>query len=74
MTASKWHCDARNVMGNPFILTIDDSRGEFAMQLGVDGAPETYVVDEHGMIRLSSILAIWIVKRGLPKSNQNLMN
>ena len=26
-------------MGNPFILTIDDSRGEFAMQLGVDGAP-----------------------------------
>ena len=30
-------------MGNPFILTIDDSRGEFAMQLGVDGAPETYV-------------------------------
>ncbi len=25
-------------MGNPFILTIDDSRGEFAMQLGVDGA------------------------------------
>ena len=38
-------------MGNPFILTIDDSRGEFAMQLGVDGAPETYVVDEHGMIR-----------------------
>ena len=38
-------------MGNPFILTIDDSRGEFAMQLGVDGAPETYVIDEHGMIR-----------------------
>lgn len=21
------------------------------MQLGVDGAPETYIVDEHGMIR-----------------------
>jgi len=38
-------------MGNPFILTIDDSRGEFAIQLGVDGAPETYIVDEHGMIR-----------------------
>ena len=38
-------------MGNPFILTIDDSHGEFAMQLGVDGAPETYIVDEHGMIR-----------------------
>ena len=31
------------------LLTI--AVGEFAMQLGVDGAPETYVVDEHGMIR-----------------------
>ena len=60
-------------MGNPFILTIDDSRGEFAMQLGVDGAPETYVVDEHGMIRYV-ILAIWIAKRGSMRSNQNLMN
>ena len=58
-------------MGNPFILTIDDSRGEFAMQLGVDGAPETYVIDEHGMI-LIVILAIWIAKHGSLRSNQKL--
>ncbi|MDU8923666.1 DsbE family thiol:disulfide interchange protein [Pasteurellaceae bacterium LIM206] len=38
-------------MGNPFVLTIDDSQGKFAMQLGVDGAPETYVVDGYGVIR-----------------------
>lgn len=38
-------------MGNPFILTINDNHGELALKLGVDGAPETYLVDEHGVIR-----------------------
>lgn len=38
-------------MGNPFILTIDDSHGELGLKLGVDGAPETYLVDENGVIR-----------------------
>ncbi|WP_044469718.1 DsbE family thiol:disulfide interchange protein [Mannheimia massilioguelmaensis] len=37
--------------GNPFIMNIDDSRGELAMKLGVDGAPETYLIDENGVIR-----------------------
>ena len=37
--------------GNPFLLVVDDSQGKLAMQLGVDGAPETYLVDEHGVIR-----------------------
>ncbi|WP_439243071.1 DsbE family thiol:disulfide interchange protein [Lonepinella sp. BR2474] len=37
--------------GNPFVLNINDSQGKLAMQLGVDGAPETYVVDKHGIIR-----------------------
>ncbi|MDG2947433.1 DsbE family thiol:disulfide interchange protein [Bisgaard Taxon 10/6] len=37
--------------GNPFLFNIDDSRGKLAMQLGVDGAPETYVVDKYGVIR-----------------------
>ncbi len=32
-------------MGNPFVLTIDDSHGELGLKLGVDGAPETYLVD-----------------------------
>lgn len=38
-------------MGNPFIFSINDSHGELALKLGVDGAPETYLVDEHGIIR-----------------------
>ncbi|OOF80267.1 DsbE family thiol:disulfide interchange protein [Rodentibacter caecimuris] len=38
-------------MGNPFLFTIDDSHGELALKLGVDGAPETYLVDMHGVIR-----------------------
>jgi len=37
--------------GNPFLFSIDDSRGSLAMQLGVDGAPETYIVDKYGVIR-----------------------
>lgn len=38
-------------MGDPFVFSINDSRGEFAMKLGVDGAPETYLIDEFGVIR-----------------------
>ena len=38
-------------MGNPFVFTIDDSQGELGLKLGVDGAPETYLVDENGVIR-----------------------
>ncbi|AFI87672.1 disulfide bond formation protein DsbE [Aggregatibacter actinomycetemcomitans] len=38
-------------MGNPYALVIDDSRGELALKLGVDGAPETYLVDADGIIR-----------------------
>ncbi len=38
-------------MGNPFVFTIDDSHGELGLKLGVDGAPETYLVDENGVIR-----------------------
>lgn len=37
--------------GDPFVFSIDDSQGKLAMQLGVDGAPETYVVDKYGVIR-----------------------
>ncbi|WP_373100932.1 MULTISPECIES: DsbE family thiol:disulfide interchange protein [Pasteurellaceae] len=37
--------------GNPFLLVIDDSKGVLALKLGVDGAPETYLLDAHGIIR-----------------------
>ncbi|WP_040975369.1 DsbE family thiol:disulfide interchange protein [Necropsobacter massiliensis] len=37
--------------GNPFVLSIDDSKGTLALKLGVDGAPETYLVDGRGIVR-----------------------
>lgn len=37
--------------GNPYFFVIDDSRGELSLKLGVDGAPETYLVDANGVIR-----------------------
>ncbi|PJG82822.1 DsbE family thiol:disulfide interchange protein [Caviibacterium pharyngocola] len=38
-------------MGNPFVSVIDDSQGILALKLGVDGAPETYLIDGNGVIR-----------------------
>ncbi|MGC6376374.1 DsbE family thiol:disulfide interchange protein [Bisgaard Taxon 45] len=38
-------------MGNPFQLVIQDGKGKLALELGVDGAPETYLVDQLGVIR-----------------------
>lgn len=38
-------------MGNPFTLNLFDPQGLFALNLGVDGAPETYLVDQYGIIR-----------------------
>lgn len=40
---------ARN--GNPFALNIADVKGDFGLDLGVYGAPETYLVDAQGLIR-----------------------
>ncbi|MFD0966541.1 DsbE family thiol:disulfide interchange protein [Seminibacterium arietis] len=38
-------------LGNPFVLTINDSEGKLAMKLGVNGTPETYLVDSNHIIR-----------------------
>lgn len=37
--------------GNPYITVIDDSNGELGLDLGIYGAPETFVVDGNGIIR-----------------------
>ena len=62
-------------MGTPYTLVIDDSRGELALKLGVDGAPETYLVDANGIIRYrhSGLLdrEIW-QKTFVPQLNQLL--
>ncbi len=38
--------------GNPYIAVLDDRAGKFGLDLGVTGAPETYLVDRDGIVRL----------------------
>ena len=37
--------------GNPFDIVLKDPEGEGALQFGVAGVPETYLIDGHGVIR-----------------------
>lgn len=37
--------------GNPYKNTISDSQGTTAIDLGVYGAPETFIIDKQGVIR-----------------------
>ncbi|MBA6412429.1 DsbE family thiol:disulfide interchange protein [Parahaliea sp. F7430] len=45
--ARRWLQD----LGDPYQLNILDSEGRLGLDLGVYGAPETYVVDAEGVIR-----------------------
>ena len=38
-------------LGDPYLLNIVDRQGSFGLDLGVYGAPETYLVDAGGVIR-----------------------
>mgnify|MGYP000663397034 CR=1 FL=1 len=38
-------------LGNPYRLNISDTEGFLGLDLGVFGAPETYLVDREGMVR-----------------------
>lgn len=40
-----------NDHGDPFVMSVQDSEGSFALDLGLTGAPETFVVDGQGVIR-----------------------
>lgn len=49
---------ARNwldINGNPFDLNIIDDSGRYGIDLGVYGAPETFLVDANGVIRFKHI-------------------
>ena len=37
--------------GDPYLFSILDENGRFGIDLGVYGAPETYLVDDNGIIR-----------------------
>ena len=41
--------------GNPFVYSILDEDGRFGIDLGVYGAPETYLVDGDGVIRFRHV-------------------
>ena len=38
-------------LGNPYVANIADREGSLGLDLGVFGAPETYLVDSEGIIR-----------------------
>lgn len=38
-------------LGDPYALTLADSEGMLGLDMGVYGAPETYVVDAQGVVR-----------------------
>ena len=41
--------------GDPFQFSVYDGSGRIAMDYGVYGVPETYVIDRHGVIRYKHI-------------------
>jgi cytochrome c biogenesis protein CcmG/thiol:disulfide interchange protein DsbE len=45
-------------LGNPYLVIADDATGRTAIDLGVTGAPETFVIDKHGRIRFKQVGAI----------------
>lgn len=45
-------------LGNPYAAIADDAQGRTAIDLGVTGAPETFVIDKHGRIRFKQVGAI----------------
>lgn len=45
--ALKW----LNELGNPYLFSVDDEDGTLSMDLGVTGAPETFIIDAEGVVR-----------------------
>lgn len=42
-------------LGNPYAFNIFDTNRDYSLDLGVTGAPETFVIDKHGVVRLHHI-------------------
>ncbi len=40
-----------NDLGNPYLISLFDGNGMLGLDLGVYGAPETYLIDSKGIIR-----------------------
>lgn len=44
-----------NIYGDPYKYNLYDVNGEFAIDLGVYGVPETFLVDQNGLIRAKHV-------------------
>ena len=42
-------------LGDPYIASIADREGTLGLDLGVYGAPETYLVDREGVVRFRHV-------------------
>ena len=42
-------------LGNPYLVNAFDENGRVAIDWGVYGAPETYIIDKQGIVRLKHI-------------------
>lgn len=52
--ARRWLSD----LGNPYRLNVEDPEGSLGINLGVYGAPETFLIDKNGVIRHKYVGAI----------------
>ena len=52
--AGRWLAE----LGNPYLLNIADRQGSLGLDLGVYGAPETYLLDADGVIRYRHVGAV----------------
>lgn len=50
-SAMKWLAE----LGNPYLFSIFDEKGSLGFDLGVYGAPETYLIDKEGIIRYKHV-------------------
>ena len=70
--AIKWLQDLKD----PYVLNVNDPKGVLGMNLGVYGAPETFIIDSEGVIRFKFVGAVddWVWKEKMAPIYEGLLN